>query len=48
VDRAASETGVAHNIVNVPLSRGCGSELFRERIESGMLQSDTIDLISLN
>jgi acetoin utilization deacetylase AcuC-like enzyme len=34
---AASETGVAHNIVNVPLPRGCGSELFRARVESGML-----------
>jgi acetoin utilization deacetylase AcuC-like enzyme len=34
---AASETGVNHNIVNVPLPRGCGSELFRACIESGML-----------
>jgi acetoin utilization deacetylase AcuC-like enzyme len=28
---------VNHNIVNVPLPRGCGSELFRARIESDML-----------
>jgi acetoin utilization deacetylase AcuC-like enzyme len=34
---AASETGVDHNIVNVPLPRGCDSALFRARIESGML-----------
>ena len=34
---AASETGVNHNIVNVLLPHGCGSELFRARIESGML-----------
>ena len=34
---AASETGVDHNIVNVPLPRGCDSALFRTRIESGML-----------
>ena len=34
---AASETDVNHNIVNVPLPRGCDSELFRARIESGML-----------
>jgi acetoin utilization deacetylase AcuC-like enzyme len=34
---AASETGVDHNIVNVPLPPGCNSELFRARIESGML-----------
>jgi acetoin utilization deacetylase AcuC-like enzyme len=33
---AASETGVDQNIVNVPLPRDCNSELFRERIESGM------------
>ena len=33
----ASETGVSHNIVNVPLPRGCDSALFRERIESEML-----------
>ena len=34
---AASETGVNHNIVNVPLPRGCDSALFRARIESDML-----------
>ncbi|MGV7243939.1 histone deacetylase family protein [Caballeronia sp. M23-90] len=34
---AASETGVDHNIVNVPLPRGCDSALFRTRIDSGML-----------
>jgi acetoin utilization deacetylase AcuC-like enzyme len=28
---------VDHNIVNLPLPRGCNSELFRARIESGML-----------
>jgi acetoin utilization deacetylase AcuC-like enzyme len=33
----ASETGVSHNIVNVPLPPGCDSELFRSRIEAGML-----------
>lgn len=32
-----TETGVAHNIVNVPLPPGCGSALFRERIEAEML-----------
>jgi acetoin utilization deacetylase AcuC-like enzyme len=34
---ARSETGVNHNIVNVPLARGCDSALFRERIEAEML-----------
>jgi acetoin utilization deacetylase AcuC-like enzyme len=34
---ARSETGVDHNIVNVPLPRGCGSALFRSRIEAEML-----------
>ena len=33
----ASETGVSHNIVNVPLPPGCDSELFRSRIEADML-----------
>ena len=33
----ASETGVSHNIVNVPLPQGCDSELFRSRIEADML-----------
>lgn len=28
---ARHETGVAHNIVNIPLSRGCDSATFRER-----------------
>jgi acetoin utilization deacetylase AcuC-like enzyme len=32
-----SETGVNHNIVNVPLPSGCGSALFRSRIEAEML-----------
>ena len=32
-----SERGVADNIVNVPLPPGCGSQLFRERIERDML-----------
>jgi acetoin utilization deacetylase AcuC-like enzyme len=32
-----TETGVAGNIVNVPLPPGCGSQLFRERIEAEML-----------
>ncbi|WLI87670.1 histone deacetylase family protein [Massilia sp. R2A-15] len=32
-----TETGVAHNIVNVPLPPGCGSVMFRERIEAEML-----------
>lgn len=31
------ETGVANNIVNVPLPPGCNSELFRTRIEAEML-----------
>jgi acetoin utilization deacetylase AcuC-like enzyme len=34
---AASETGVADNIVNVPLSRGCGSATFRERMVRTLL-----------
>lgn len=34
---AQSETGVSHNIVNVPLPRGCDSALFRARIENDML-----------
>jgi acetoin utilization deacetylase AcuC-like enzyme len=34
---AASETGVAHNIVNVPLPPGCDSALFRARIAAAML-----------
>jgi acetoin utilization deacetylase AcuC-like enzyme len=34
---ARSETGVNHNIVNIPLARGCDSALFRERIEAEML-----------
>jgi acetoin utilization deacetylase AcuC-like enzyme len=34
---AASETGVDHNIVNIPLPRGCGSAQFRTEIEAGML-----------
>jgi acetoin utilization deacetylase AcuC-like enzyme len=32
-----SEHGVSGNIVNVPLPPGCGSRLFRERIEAEML-----------
>ena len=32
-----SEHGVANNIVNVPLPPGCGSDLFRARIEADML-----------
>lgn len=32
-----AETGVAHNIVNVPLPPGCSSNLFREQIEADML-----------
>ena len=32
-----SETGVSHNIVNVPLPPGCDSKLFRSRIEADML-----------
>lgn len=31
------ETGVANNIVNVPLPPGCESEMFRSRIEAEML-----------
>ncbi|OIQ99726.1 histone deacetylase-like amidohydrolase [mine drainage metagenome] len=34
---AKSETGVAHNIVNVPLPRGCDSALFRARAAAEML-----------
>ncbi|MDQ7977944.1 histone deacetylase family protein [Paraburkholderia sp. SARCC-3016] len=34
---AASETGVAHNIVNVPLPPGCDSANFRARIAAAML-----------
>lgn len=34
---ARNETGVANNIVNVPLPRGCDSAFFRERIEADML-----------
>ncbi len=34
---AKSETGVADNIVNVPLPRGCDSALFRARITAEML-----------
>ncbi|HUW37174.1 MAG TPA: histone deacetylase family protein [Rhodocyclaceae bacterium] len=34
---AESETGVAHNIVNVPLPRGCDSALFRARAAAEML-----------
>lgn len=34
---ARNETGTSHNIVNVPLPRGCDSAMFREQIESGML-----------
>jgi acetoin utilization deacetylase AcuC-like enzyme len=33
----SSEHGVSGNIVNVPLPPGCGSQLFRERIERDML-----------
>lgn len=32
-----SETGVADNIINVPLPRGCDSALFRARVEAEML-----------
>lgn len=34
---AQSETGVSHNIVNLPLPRGCDSAQFRARIEAEML-----------
>lgn len=34
---AKFETGVDHNVVNVPLSRGCDSATFRSRIEAEML-----------
>ena len=33
----SDETGVAHNIVNVPLPSGCDSALFRARIGAGLL-----------
>ena len=33
----AAETGVSHNILNVPLPPGCDSDLFRSRIEAEML-----------
>ncbi len=32
-----SETGVADNIINVPLPRGCDSAMFRARVEAEML-----------
>src|SRR5690606_41176234 len=32
-----NETGTEHNIVNVPLPRGCDSAMFRERIAAEML-----------
>jgi acetoin utilization deacetylase AcuC-like enzyme len=34
---ARHETGVAHNIVNVPLARGCDSATFRQRFEAELL-----------
>jgi acetoin utilization deacetylase AcuC-like enzyme len=34
---ARSESGVAGNIVNVPLARGCDSETFRSRISAELL-----------
>jgi acetoin utilization deacetylase AcuC-like enzyme len=34
---ARSETGVSHNIVNIPLPRGCDSALFRAEIHAAML-----------
>ncbi|HSW08910.1 histone deacetylase family protein [Aquabacterium sp.] len=34
---ARHETGVAHNIVNIPLSRPCGSEKFRDSMRNEML-----------
>jgi acetoin utilization deacetylase AcuC-like enzyme len=34
---ARSETGVAHNIVNLPLPRGCDSAMFKSWIEAAML-----------
>jgi acetoin utilization deacetylase AcuC-like enzyme len=34
---AAYETGVDHNIVNIPLPSGCDSALFRARIEADIL-----------
>ncbi|MFM0017225.1 histone deacetylase family protein [Paraburkholderia azotifigens] len=33
----SAETGVSHNILNVPLPPGCDSDLFRSRIEADML-----------
>ena len=32
----SAETGVSHNILNVPLPPGCDSDLFRSRIEADM------------
>ena len=34
---ARHESGVAGNIVNVPLPRGCGSQMFRERMSEALL-----------
>ena len=34
---ARQETGIAGNIVNVPLARGCGSETFRERMSGELI-----------
>jgi acetoin utilization deacetylase AcuC-like enzyme len=34
---ARHESGVAGNIVNVPLPRGCGSQMFRERMGEELL-----------
>jgi acetoin utilization deacetylase AcuC-like enzyme len=34
---ARHETGVAHNIVNIPLARGCGSATFRAAMNDRML-----------
>jgi acetoin utilization deacetylase AcuC-like enzyme len=34
---ARHESGVAGNIVNVPLPRGCGSQMFRERMSEELL-----------
>lgn len=34
---ARSETGASHNIVNIPLPRGCNSTLFRAEIHAAML-----------
>ncbi|RZT39610.1 histone deacetylase family protein [Cupriavidus agavae] len=38
---ARSETGVSHNIVNVPLPRGCDSKQFREAISAQVLPALT-------